>query len=326
MKKKKRRKQTFKLKESVKRFLIYFGVSLLIITYTIIKCSEMIKEYKYHQTQEYKLLTIGYSSKETQSILDNIKEKYIDNIIKEEKPNSFYTSLVTNKYYIKDNYKKYLEYYEYHQTTEANDVISIINTRANETWYTNLKKANTNKNPILLNKYNYIEEDYVPDKLIKINLQTSYANNSANEDVVNAYYEMHTATKEETGINLMVIASYRDYDNQERKYAEYKKVSLEYADTFCERAGHSEHQLGIALDLVSTKNYYKNKFIESEEYKWLLDNAYKYGFIVRYPTDKYKITGYDEPNHFTYVGTTISKVIHENKITLDEYYAFYIAK
>ena len=112
MKKKKRRKQTFKLKESVKRFLIYFGVSLLIITYTIIKCSEMIKEYQYHQTQEYKLLTIGYSSKETQSILDNIKEKYIENIIKEEKPNSFYTSLVTNKYYIKDMTDVILIYFQ----------------------------------------------------------------------------------------------------------------------------------------------------------------------------------------------------------------------
>lgn len=325
MKKKKRRKQGFKLKESVKRFLIYFGVSLLILTYTIIKCSEMIKEYQYHQTQEYKLLTIGYSKSETKSILDNIDTKYIDPIIEEEKINSFYTSLVTNKYYIKDNYKKYLEYYDYHKTTEAKDIVSIINTRANENWYTNTKKTNTKNNPILLNKYNYIEEDYIPENIIKINLQTSYANNSATEETVNAYYEMHSVVKEELGINLMVNASYRTYKNQEIKYAEYKKVSLEYADTFCERAGHSEHQLGIALDLVSTKHYDEKNFLESEEYKWLQENAYKYGFIIRYPKEKYKITGYDEPNHFTYVGTTIAKVIHQEQITLDEYYAFYIA-
>ena len=326
MKKKKRRKNQFRLKESVKRFLIYFGVTLVIATYAIIKCSEMIKEYKYHQTQEYKLLTIGYSESQTKNILDNIDTKYIDTIILEEKTNSFYPSLVANKYYIKDNYKKYLEYYEYHKTTEAKDIISIINTRANESWYTNTKKTNTKKKPLLINKYNYIDEDYVPDNLIKINLQTSYANNKATEETVKAYYEMHSVIKEELGINLMVNASYRTYENQEIKYAEYKKVSLEYADTFCERAGHSEHQLGIALDLVSTKNYDETKFLESEEYKWLQENAYKYGFIIRYPKDKYKVTGFDEPNHFTYVGETIAKIIHNEQITLDEYYAFYIDK
>ena len=101
MNKKKRRKNKFKLKESVKRFLVYFGVSFLILSYAIIKCSAMIKEYQYHQTQEYKLLTIGYSKSETKNILDNIDTKYIDPIIQEEKTNSFYTSLVTNKYYIK---------------------------------------------------------------------------------------------------------------------------------------------------------------------------------------------------------------------------------
>lgn len=326
MKSKRRRKNSFKLKKSVKRFLIYSLVSLTILFYAIIKCNELIKEYQYRQTQEYKLINIGYSKSDTEKILKNINNNDIDLIIKEEKKNSFYPTLVTNNYYIKDNYKKYLEYYEYHGTTEIKDIIAIINCKSNENWYTNLNKSKTNKNPILVNKYNYIEEDYIPNDIININLQTSYDNNSAKKEVVNAYYKMHADIKNELGINLMVNDSYKTYKNQEEKYKEYKKVSLEYADTFCERPGHSEHQLGLALDLVSTKNYNEKDFIESEEYKWLEKNAYKYGFIIRYPKEKYKITGFNEPNHFRYVGTTISNIIHKENITLDEYHAYYIAQ
>lgn len=326
MKKKRRKKPKYRLKESAKRFLIYFSVSALLLLYGTIKCTELIKDYQYHQTHEYKLLTIGYTEEETERILNNIDEKYIDKILEEEKKNEFYSSLTKEKYYIKENYEKYLNYYQYHKTTDIKEIIGIINTNSNQEWYTNIKNVDTTKNPILINKYNIISEEYEAQDIIKINLQTSYSNNSANKEVIDAYYEMHEAVKTELNVNLMVVASYRSYKNQAIKYAEYKKVSLEYADTFCERPGHSEHQTGLALDLVSLKNYTQKTFLESEEYKWLQQNAYKYGFIIRYPNEKYKITGYKEPNHFRYVGKDIAKIIHEENITLEEYYAFYIAK
>jgi D-alanyl-D-alanine carboxypeptidase len=157
-----------------------------------------------------------------------------------------------------------------------------------------------------------------------MNLQTAYANQYATEEVVNAYYEMHAKVKEELGINLMVLYSYRSYEDQEKLYNEYKKVSVEYADTLCSRPGHSEHQTGLTLDLVSTKNQTLTKFIESEEYKWLLNNAHKYGFIIRYPQDKYKITGYkSETNHLRYVGIEFATTLYNEQITLDEYIAYY---
>ena len=109
-------------------------------------------------------------------------------------------------------------------------------------------------------------------------------------------------------------------EEQEKLYNEYKKVSIEYADTLCSRPGHSEHQTGLVLDLVSTKNQTLTKFIESEEYKWLVNNAHKYGFIIRYPQDKYKITGYkSETNHLRYVGKEFATTLYNEQITLDEY-------
>ena len=319
--KRKKKKQKYRLKEEAKRFLVYFGVSALILLYAIMKCNELISDYKYKQTHEYKLLELGYTKEETSSILSSIKSKYLDDILAEEETNTFYTSLVSNQYYIKDNYEDYLNYYKYHQTTEAKEIIGIINSKANLEWYSTTEKANTSTNPILVNKYYYIDETYDTSNIININLQSSYANNKATEETVNAYYELWNAAKEELGINLMVSSSYRSFDTQTNRYAEFKKVSLEYADTFCARSGHSEHQTGLALDIVSTKNPTRVNFIQSEEYEWLKNNAHKYGFIIRYPDDKFYITGFkNEENHIRYVGQIVAEKIYNEDITLEEYY------
>jgi LAS superfamily LD-carboxypeptidase LdcB len=70
-----------------------------------------------------------------------------------------------------------------------------------------------------------------------------------------------------------------------------------------------------------------NDFENTDEFKWLQKNAYKYGFILRYPKDKTDITGYDyESWHYRYVGKEVAQKIHELDITFDEYYAYYIDK
>lgn len=325
--KRKKKKIKYRLKEGAKRFLVYFSVLSLILLYAIIKCTELVKEYKYQQTHEYKLLELGYKEDDTQKILNSINSKFIDNILAEEEINSFYPSLVNDPYYIKENYEEYLKYYEYHATTEPNKIVGIVNSKSNLEWYSKTEKSNTSINPIIVNKYYYIEESYDTSDIVRINLQSSYANNKAKEETVNAYYELWNAAKNELGVNLMVSSSYRDFNTQTNRYAEFKRVSLEYADTFCARPGHSEHQTGMALDIVSTRNSTRAKFIQSEEYEWLKNNAHKYGFIIRYPEDKFYITGFkNEENHIRYVGTTVAEKIYNENLTLEEYYAFYIAK
>ena len=71
----------------------------------------------------------------------------------------------------------------------------------------------------------------------------------------------------------------------------------------------------------------RNNFEESDAFKWLQDNAYKYGFILRYPKDLEYLTGYNyESWHYRYVGIEAATYIHENNITYDEYYAYFIEK
>ena len=93
----------------------------------------------------------------------------------------------------------------------------------------------------------------------------------------------------------------------------------EKADTYSARAGYSEHQTGLAIDLNSIDMTFDN----TDESNWLKDNCYKYGFIIRYPNDKEDITGYMyEPWHIRYVGKNLANVLYNNGdwITLEEYY------
>ncbi|MDU1832099.1 MAG: M15 family metallopeptidase, partial [Finegoldia magna] len=88
------------------------------------------------------------------------------------------------------------------------------------------------------------------------------------------------------------------------------------------KAGTSEHQTGLAYDLIG-EDYtlkYKLDFSKSKEYKWLMDNAYKYGFVLRYPEGKKDITGVSfAPWHFRYVGIDLAKILHDQNLTLEEY-------
>ena len=123
----------------------------------------------------------------------------------------------------------------------------------------------------------------------------------------------------------MVNSSYRSYKDQDEIYKSFKTVSLQYADSYAARPGFSEHQTGLALDITSLEHKSQKEFKESVEYKWLKDNCYKYGFILRYPENKEHITGYNtESWHFRYVGNEAAKIIHDENITFDEYYAYYI--
>jgi len=88
--------------------------------------------------------------------------------------------------------------------------------------------------------------------------------------------------------------------------------------------GQSEHQTGLAMDVTSESANWglSNNFGETNEGKWLKDNCYKYGFILRYPEGKEDITGYNyEPWHIRYVGKKVSTYIYTNNITLEEFFS-----
>lgn len=138
-------------------------------------------------------------------------------------------------------------------------------------------------------------------------------------------------TAKSEGINLLVCSSYRTNDKQAQLYRnkvnEYlnqgysKAKASDKAAFWVARPKTSEHQLGLAVDIVSMKNQRLDRSQEDTlEQQWLMQNSWKYGFILRYPTNKTDITkvGY-EPWHYRYVGKKHAKKINEMGVCLEEY-------
>jgi LAS superfamily LD-carboxypeptidase LdcB len=122
------------------------------------------------------------------------------------------------------------------------------------------------------------------------------------------------------GYKIIAVSAYRDYDYQNKLYNNYvKEYGLEYASKCSAPAGYSEHQTGLAVDVMGSNNDY-NKFDQSKEFEWMKNNAHLYGFILRYPKNKENITGYKyEPWHYRYVGLSDAYKIYNNNLTLEEY-------
>jgi len=122
------------------------------------------------------------------------------------------------------------------------------------------------------------------------------------------------------GLNIWIQSGYRSYNAQKGLYDNYvKRDGKVAADTYSARPGHSEHQSGYAFDL----NTITDDFQYTSEGKWVNENAYKYGFIIRYPKGKEDITGYKyESWHLRYVGKDLSEKLYNNGnwITMEEYF------
>ncbi|MBQ9383518.1 MAG: M15 family metallopeptidase [Ruminiclostridium sp.] len=118
------------------------------------------------------------------------------------------------------------------------------------------------------------------------------------------------------GLNLYAISGYRSYDYQKEVYAGWVKLYGSDADLVSARPGHSEHQLGLAVDL----NACEYAFADTPEGKWLKAHCAEYGFILRYPSNEARAyTGYSyEPWHIRYVGTELAKTVTESGKTLEE--------
>jgi D-alanyl-D-alanine carboxypeptidase len=180
---------------------------------------------------------------------------------------------------------------------------------------------------LLVNAENPLPRDYKPAELKKIE-GTEYQVYPAAADAVARLIK----DAEKDGItDFKVFSAYRTYNYQDKIY---KNKTEELKPTFGDSAaveaakivaipGQSEHQTGLAVDLSSSEIGLERVFGESETGKWLEDNCYKYGFIIRYPVDKTDITKIIyEPWHIRYVGVKFATEIHEQGVCLEEYAPF----
>ena len=237
--------------------------------------------------------------------------------------------LLKEKYFLYKNLDSYLNYIKDNKSDKLTHVVSIVNVKANYDHYDEdiVKKTDTSKGILMLvNKFNYLDNTYVPNDITNIPLTYAFSDNQATKEVLSAFKNMWQKAKSEN-LNLIVNSSYRDYESQENVWNNYEaRNGEEYADSIAARPGYSEHQTGLALDII-TYGANKNTFEDTDEFKWLQKNAHKYGFILRYPKDKEDITGYEyESWHYRYVGVEAATEIHNKKITYDEYYAYYVGE
>ena len=220
------------------------------------------------------------------------------------------------------------EYEEYQKKTNLplKDAVIQVNIGLNNPFYTNVHESKLkNDLRILVNKYNYLTKDYVPDNLVTID-EYAKSNVKMNSEAYTAFKEMASDIEKED-MHIRIVSAYRSFDYQENLYNNYLKYeSKEKVDTYSARAGYSEHQTGLAVDIDNQIVDY-NRFHITQEFTWMQNNAYKYGFLLRYPLGKEHITGYKyEPWHYRYIGKDIAKYIHDSGITYEEYYYEFIDK
>ena len=208
-----------------------------------------------------------------------------------------------------------------------------VNQSNNQLIAANKVKTNQNKSAnsvvkdellTLVNFENTIPKDWKVD-LVQLN-----NGQSVDRRMYDDLIAMLQAAKSE-GLNPLICSSYRTNEKQEQLYQNkvseylsqgYSKVEAsDKAAFWVARPGTSEHQLGLAVDIVSTKNQRLDRSQENTvEQRWLIQNSWKYGFVLRYPTNKNSITGVGyEPWHYRYVGKEHAKKINELGVCLEEY-------
>lgn len=169
---------------------------------------------------------------------------------------------------------------------------------------------------------------YVPANLVIPNVPLR-SNISSDEehmrsDSAAALEQMFAAAKQ-AGINLNIQSGYRSYSFQSALYSRYvAQQGQATADTQSARPGYSEHQTGLAVDVGTVRGVCEvdQCFGTTPEGQWVATNAFRYGFIVRYPDGKQAITGYEyEPWHLRFVGTALATEMHNKGITtLEEFF------
>lgn len=166
--------------------------------------------------------------------------------------------------------------------------------------------------------------EYVPGDLVYPDV--TYVNRQPmRQEVATALVAMFAAGKAEAGLEFSVQSAYRSYESQVRVYNDdVARNGQAYADTDTARPGHSEHQTGLAVDIsaVPAKCSLAACFAQTPQGEWLAANAWRFGFLLRYPADKVPVTGFTfEPWHFRYIGAPLAAQLHATGVTtLEEFF------
>ena len=304
-----------KIRIKKKNFTI-FVIIVLVFCFSIYKTVSFIS-LKIKENKERKILEEKQIIEKREELIPQPEKT--DNEIKLEKLNHIEKEI---DYFNNDYIDRYITYKEQNNEMDIKQVIKNVNMQLDSDPYENIIPAkNLNTENILVNKHYYLEKNYVPDNLEEIN--TKYAlSNMKLVSVAKEAFESMAKDAANEGYRIIAMSTYRSYDYQVNLWNKYAKQDGEkIADTYSGRAGHSEHQTGLAADIYNGKEDYTN-FEKTKEFNWMQEHAHEYGFILRFPKDKVEETGYKyESWHYRYVGVERATYIKEKNISLEEYYA-----
>ena len=292
------RKKKIKIKK--KNFIIFI-IFIVLIGFSFTKLTTLILNTFDSPKKEIENKTLTKKEKKLQK-LNNINKKI--------------------SYFKMENLDRYISYKNKNKDLSDEQIIKDVNMDLDKKQYEDMHETiNLNKINILVNKHNYLKEDYVPENLKSLSSTYALSNMKMVEEAANAFESLSKDASKEN-YKIIAMSTYRSYEYQVDLYNKYvKSDGKEAADTYSGRPGNSEHQTGLAVDVYNQTETYTN-FEKTKEYNWMQENAYKYGFILRFPKDKENETGYEfESWHYRYVGKDIAKYIHKHNITLEEYIA-----
>jgi D-alanyl-D-alanine carboxypeptidase len=223
---------------------------------------------------------------------------------------------------------QYINYKLNHSNCSWEEAITFVNIGIDNEFYTNVHDVtNPNRLVVLVNKYNQLSSNYIPGDLEVINHRFNSGNLLLRHEAREAF-EIMCCQAQEQGICLEAISTFRSYTYQNQVYNRKMTADISIEayqaerDRVSARAGHSEHQTGLAVDI----NDLEQTFEDTSEGRWLAKNSFRYGFILRYPKGKEAITGYDyEPWHFRYLGLELAGAVYHSCLTYDEFYERYLS-
>lgn len=220
-----------------------------------------------------------------------------------------------------DRYIAYSQENDYDMTTVVTYVNIGLDKEGYSQYTTYTTTEATNDLTILVNKYHQLPSDYEPNDLTQLSYSNGYKY-YLRQEAAQAYENLSSAALLDNVI-VYPFSAYRSYETQKKLYNNYVlRDGIEAADTYSARPGFSEHQLGLAIDIRSNT---LNDNLTTKDYEWMLENSYKYGFIVRYPKGKQHITQFmEEPWHLRYLGIELATKVHDSGLTYDEYYDLYM--
>lgn len=218
--------------------------------------------------------------------------------------------------------------FELDEILDANEALQSLRDKNKQSGAGNAEPETFSKDDwrlVLINKQHPIPEDYT------FTLGNIKGNMKCDDRIIDDLLSMLQEAKDD-GVSLVICSPYRDMERQETlfntKIKRYMQKGMSYMDAYklagqaVTVPGASEHQIGLALDIVCSSYMSLDEgYGDTEAGKWLAENCADFGFILRYPKGKEYITGIEyEPWHFRYVGTEAAQAISEAGMTLEEFW------